>query len=83
MGFISAMSDHFCASCNKLRLTSDGHIKPCLHSNEEIDMMKVLRGGTDEELYEALRETFNHKVEHHMLNEGAKPIDRDMNKIGG
>lgn len=83
VGFISAMSDHFCASCNKLRLTSDGHIKPCLHSNEEIDMMKVLRGGTDEELYEAMRETFNHKVEHHMLNEGAKPIDRDMNKIGG
>ena len=85
VGFISAMSNHFCADCNKLRLTSEGHIKPCLHSNEEIDMMDLLRvkGGSDEELYEMLKETLDHKVERHMMNDGANPIDRDMNKIGG
>ena len=46
-------------------------------------MMNVLRNGNDEQVYEALRETFSHKIEHHLLNEGAAPIDRDMNKIGG
>lgn len=83
VGFISAISHHFCATCNKMRLTSDGKIKPCLHSNEEIDMKTVLRTGTDEEVKEALIETLGHKVEHHLLNEGAAPIVRAMNKIGG
>ena len=83
VGLISAISNHFCATCNKIRLTSDGKIKPCLHSNEEIDMKEVLRTGTDEEVVEALAETVGHKVEHHLLNDGAAPIIRDMNKIGG
>ena len=82
VGLISALSNHFCASCNKIRLTSDGKIKPCLHSNEEIDMKGPLRL-SDEELLDALRASVGHKVEHHMLNEGAAPIERDMNKIGG
>ncbi len=83
VGFISAISNHFCATCNKIRLTSDGKIKPCLHSNEELDMKAVLRSGTDEEVRAALIETLGHKVEHHLLNEGAAPITREMNKIGG
>ncbi|MCR4600430.1 MAG: GTP 3',8-cyclase MoaA [Clostridia bacterium] len=83
VGFISALSNHFCATCNKIRMTSDGKIKPCLHSNEEIDMMGVLRSGTDEEVLEALKATYGHREQHHHLNEGAAPIDRDMNKIGG
>lgn len=83
VGFISALSHHFCAECNKLRLTSDGKIKPCLHSNEEIDVKTVLRNGTDEDVRNLLIESVGHKVAHHMLNEGAGPIDRDMNKIGG
>ena len=82
VGLISALSNHFCASCNKIRLTSDGKIKPCLHSNEEIDMKGPL-SLSDEELLNALRASVGHKVEHHMLNEGAAPIERDMNKIGG
>lgn len=83
VGFISALSNHFCADCNRIRLTSDGKIKPCLHSNEEIPMKPVLMHGTDQEVLEALAESIGHKVEHHLLNEGAAPIDRDMNKIGG
>lgn len=82
VGFISALSHHFCASCNKIRLTSDGKIKPCLHSNEEIDMKGPL-AVSDEAVLEALDRSIHHKVEHHLLNEGAAPIERDMNKIGG
>lgn len=82
VGFISALSNHFCSSCNKIRLTSDGKIKPCLHSNDEIDMKGPLTL-SDDELLEALRASVNRKVEHHLLNEGAAPIERDMNKIGG
>ena len=82
VGLISALSNHFCSSCNKIRLTSDGKIKPCLHSNEEIDMKGPLHL-SDGELVKALRTSVNHKVAHHMLNEGAAPIERDMNKIGG
>ena len=81
VGFISALSNHFCSSCNKIRLTSDGKIKPCLHSNDEIDMKGPLTL-SDDELLEALRASVNRKVEHHLLNEGAAPIERDMNKIG-
>ena len=77
VGFISALSHHFCASCNKIRLTSDGKIKPCLHSNEEIDVKGPLA------VSDALDRSIHHKVEHHLLNEGAAPIERDMNKIGG
>lgn len=83
VGLISALSNHFCAECNKVRLTSDGKIKPCLHSNEEIPMKQVLENGTDQEVLEALAESIGHKVERHMLNDGAAPIERDMNKIGG
>lgn len=82
VGFISALSNHFCATCNKIRLTSDGKIKPCLHSNEEIDMKGPL-ALSDDELLRALTLSINHKAEHHLLNEGAAPIERDMNKIGG
>lgn len=82
VGFISALSNHFCSACNKIRLTSDGKIKPCLHSNDEIDMKGPL-SLSDDELLEALRASINRKVEHHLLNEGAAPIERDMNKIGG
>jgi hypothetical protein len=46
-------------------------------------MKEVLKNGTDEDVVKALAETIGHKVEHHMLNEGAAPIERDMNKIGG
>lgn len=83
VGFISALSNHFCAQCNKIRLTSDGKIKPCLHSNEEIDMKPALAEGSPEGVISALAESVGHKIEHHLLNEGAAPIERDMNKIGG
>lgn len=83
VGFISALSHHFCYTCNKLRLTSDGKIKPCLHNNEEIDIKQALREGTDEDVLQVLVDSVGRKVARHHLNEGAAPVTRDMNKIGG
>jgi len=49
LGFISPVSDHFCFSCNRLRLTADGKLRPCLLSDREIDLRTVVRGGASEE----------------------------------
>ncbi|KAI9145811.1 hypothetical protein BKA69DRAFT_1108612 [Paraphysoderma sedebokerense] len=43
VGFISSMSDHFCGSCNRLRITADGHLKVCLHGLEEVNLRYILR----------------------------------------
>lgn len=83
IGLISPMSRHFCGECNKIRLTADGKLKPCLHSNREIDLSEVLRQGSDEDVQEAIKNAILNKDERHHLNEGAAPIERDMNKIGG
>lgn len=83
IGFISAMSNHFCGSCNKIRLTADGKLKTCLHSNQEIDLNEVLSGQDDKALKETLKMSILNKEDRHHLNEGSKPIYRDMNKIGG
>jgi GTP 3',8-cyclase len=48
IGFISPMSNLFCDSCNKIRLTADGKLKPCLHTDEEIDLKEILKNGDDE-----------------------------------
>lgn len=45
VGFINAMSGHFCETCNRMRLTADGKLRPCLFSDHEIDVKGVLRGG--------------------------------------
>ncbi len=52
VGFISSMTDHFCGTCNRLRITADGNLKVCLFSNKETDLKSLLRkGATDEEIY--------------------------------
>jgi len=52
IGFITALSQHFCSSCNRIRLTSNGKLRPCLFSNKEIDIKKAIRG-TDKDSYNA------------------------------
>lgn len=80
IGLISPLSNKFCDQCSRLRLTSDGKIKPCLHSKQEIDL-NGLHGG---ELIEALRQSILAKPERHYLNEeGISKSLRSMNKIGG
>ena len=83
IGFISPMSNNFCGICNKIRLTSDGKLKPCLHSNQEIDLNQILKTNDNENLKSVIKTAIFNKEERHQLNDGAKPIERDMYKIGG
>lgn len=85
IGFISAMHGIFCASCNRIRLTSQGQIKPCLCYEDGTDLKPYLMK-SDEELREALREAIFTKPEAHCFT-GAKAAgaieQRLMSQIGG
>lgn len=83
IGFINPISDHFCSDCNKIRLTSDGKLKPCLHSNEEIDLKEVLDKNDFGLLKETIKQTILNKPERHYLKENPEIVSREMNKIGG
>jgi cyclic pyranopterin phosphate synthase len=84
IGFIGAMSNlHFCESCNKLRLTCDGKLRPCLGSYLEFDIMKVMRAGaTDAELKRFFLHVVERKPEQHDFRENYQP-GRMMVAIGG
>lgn len=80
VGLISPMSNHFCASCNKIRITADGKIKPCLHSSTEY----TIKGKPPEEMKAILRYAIEHKPYRHFLNEnGHSDAQRMMYTIGG
>ncbi|HWQ77426.1 MAG TPA: GTP 3',8-cyclase MoaA [Anaerovoracaceae bacterium] len=83
IGFISPMSNLFCGNCDKIRLTADGKLKPCLHTDEEIDLKDVLKTNDDGLLKKAIRNAVLRKGEKHLLNDGAKPVERGMSQIGG
>ena len=84
IGFISAMSRHFCDSCNRVRLTADGKLRPCLHSKHEVDMREALRNGSsDADILELFAQAVWHKpAEHHMNDEALQGL-RVMSQIGG
>ncbi|MFN2623175.1 MAG: GTP 3',8-cyclase MoaA [Chthoniobacterales bacterium] len=84
LGFIGAMTNlHFCESCNKLRLTCDGKLRPCLGSYLEFDIMKVLRAGaSDAELRQFFLDVVERKPEQHDFRESYQP-GRMMVAIGG
>jgi GTP 3',8-cyclase len=84
IGFIGAMTNlHFCESCNKLRLTCDGKLRPCLGSYLEFDIMKPLRAGAnDEELKQFFLDVVDRKPEQHDFRDNYKP-GRKMVAIGG
>lgn len=84
IGFIGAMTNlHFCESCNKLRLTCDGKLRPCLGSYLEFDIMKPLRAGaSDAELRQFFLDVVDRKPEQHDFRNNYKP-DRKMVAIGG
>jgi len=85
VGFISAVSDFFCSTCNRLRLTADGKILPCLLSNREVDIKEPLRKGClDEALIKAFQDAVRLKPKSHLLNlEGHQRVYRKMCSIGG
>lgn len=80
VGLIQPMSRHFCSECNRIRVTADGKLKPCLHSDQELP----LRGLAGEELRRAIREGIRAKPQRHQLVEtGRSGAARTMNEIGG
>ncbi len=83
IGLITPMTEHFCAGCNRLRLTADGKIRPCLLTEIETDVMGALRGGkTDQELLDLLGVASQFKPEHHEAL-GEWRGERNMVQIGG
>jgi len=84
VGFISPISEHFCFNCNRMRLTADGKLRPCLLSDYEIDLKNPLRNGASiEELKELIRQAVAAKPERHHLAEGVLPKGRAMRQVGG
>ena len=80
VGLITPLSNEFCPQCNRLRITADGKLKPCLHSDMEIP----LRGLTGQALEDAICRGILEKPEHHHLKEeGFTQSHRAMNQIGG
>lgn len=78
VGFISALTHHFCEDCNRIRLTADGKIRPCLFSETEIDLRSALRrGASDPELERLLRLSVETKPKEHNLNSNELPIIRN------
>jgi GTP 3',8-cyclase len=80
VGVISPLSHHFCEECNRLRLTADGRLRPCLFCDDELDVRTVLRSGSDEDVREIVREALRIKPENHAERIGT---DRKMSQIGG
>jgi cyclic pyranopterin phosphate synthase len=85
IGFISPITSHFCAQCNRLRLTPDGRIRTCLFSDEEIDLKGVVRGsGSEAKVEEVLHQALQAKPEgHHIGDRRFKKCQRGMHAIGG
>ncbi len=86
IGLISPLSDHFCGFCNRLRLTANGKIRPCLFSKEVIDIKTPMRNGaTDEEIDELFCHSVRSKPQGHTLNKDISTSNhiRSMSKIGG
>ena len=85
VGIISAMSDHFCADCNRVRLSATGDLHPCLGYDQATSLRDAIRAGaSDDELRVAIRETLNGKKVGHMFQEtGGGAPSKHMVSIGG
>ncbi len=85
IGFISPVSEPFCAECNRIRLTADGKLRTCLFSMHETDLRERLRGGaSDAELESAIRDAvWRKELKHHVNEPGFRPPPRSMSAIGG
>ena len=85
IGFVNPVSEPFCSTCDRIRLTADGQLRTCLFSRKEWDLKTPLRdGGTDDELREVIRFAVRHKELKHRINEpGFVRGSRSMSQIGG
>ena len=85
IGFISPLTHHFCQVCNRLRLTANGHLRPCLFSSDEVDLKGPMRSGaTDEDLERIFMEAADRKPRaHHLNTEDPESLSGRMSAIGG
>ncbi len=84
LGFISAVSDPFCATCNRMRLTADGRLHLCLLRDDEVDLRAAIRGGaTQGEIEQIIRHAVAVKPWGHGLPEHLLPTLRGMSQLGG
>lgn len=84
VGFISQISNDLCSRCNRLRLTADGFLRPCLMSDGELDLRSLVRLGADDtEIAAMFAHVVAHKPERHYLAEGQHVDGRGMSQIGG
>jgi len=85
LGFVNPVSEPFCSSCDRIRITADGQLRTCLFSRREWDLKTPLReGASDEELVELLRFAIRHKELKHRINDpGFVRASRSMSQIGG
>lgn len=80
VGFISPLSRHFCSECNRLRLTADGKLRPCLFSDEEFDVRSALRAGDEDAVAAVFAQALGAKPDEHHDKVGT---ERGMSQIGG
>ncbi len=84
LGFITPMSQHFCASCNRVRLAVDGTLYMCLGQDEKFELLLLLPAGiSDNELEAAIRIAIDLKPERHEFNTQSTKIIRFMSQTGG
>jgi cyclic pyranopterin phosphate synthase len=85
IGFISPLTHHFCPLCNRLRLTSSGYLRPCLLSDQEVDLVGPMRNGaSDEDLAEIfLKTALTKPYAHHLTPKNTTHLSAEMSSIGG
>jgi cyclic pyranopterin phosphate synthase len=85
VGFVNPVSEPFCSSCDRIRLTADGQLRTCLFSRREWNLKQPLRdGASDGEIARLVRFAVRHKELKHKINEpGFVPASRSMSQIGG
>ena len=84
IGFISAMHGKFCKTCNRIRLTSTGDLKPCLCYGDTYPLKDLLRNGTDEEIREQIKRAIEQKPAAHCFEEPGEITEaHQMAQIGG
>ncbi len=84
IGFITPISQHFCARCNRVRLTADGMLYLCLGQEHSVDLKALVRAGcSDAELEAVIREAIRRKPERHEFAEHPDKVIRIMSETGG
>ncbi|MDT8396127.1 MAG: GTP 3',8-cyclase MoaA [bacterium] len=86
VGFITPISEHFCVNCNRIRITADGHLRTCLFSDNETDLLTPLRSAaSDEEILSLIGGALSRKPEGHGMAGGkvVRACARTMSHIGG